>query len=56
MYNVKLTGSNIFDSQMQMYTGNQDNDVSMDKEFQQHLSKEHRENGVIYHLNTKNIQ
>ena len=32
---------------MQMHTGNQNTDVSLAKEFQQHLTKEHRKNGVI---------
>ena len=39
MSNVKLPGSKIFDSQIQMHTGNQNNDVSLSKEFQQHLTK-----------------
>ena len=41
MSNVKITGSNRFDSHMQMHTGNQNYDVSLSKEFQQHLKKEH---------------
>ena len=47
MPTVQLPGSNIFDSQMQMNTGNQNNDVSLAKEFQQNLTKEHLKNGVI---------
>ena len=47
MSNVKLPGSNIFDSQTQMHTGNQNDDVSLAKEFQHHLTKEHRKNGVF---------
>ena len=47
MSNVKLPVSNRFDSQIQMHTGNQKNDVSLAREFQQHLTKEHRKNGVI---------
>ena len=39
MSTVQLPGSNIFDSQMQMHTGNQKYDVSLAKEFQQHLKK-----------------
>ena len=31
MSNVKLPGSNIFDSQMKMHTGNQNSDVSLAK-------------------------
>ena len=33
MSTVKLPGSNIFDSQMQIHTGNQKYDVSLAKEF-----------------------
>ena len=36
MNTVQLLGSNIFDSQMQMHTGNQKYDVSLAKEFQHH--------------------
>ena len=39
MPNVKLSVSNIFDYQMQMRTGIQIDYVSLDKEFQQHLTK-----------------
>ena len=39
MSNVKLPCSNIFDSQMQMHTGNQNNNVSLAKEFKHHLKK-----------------
>ena len=37
----------MFDYQMQMNTGNQQYDVILAKEFQHHLTKEHRKNGVI---------
>ena len=47
MSNVQLTVSNRFDSQMQMDTGNQNNNVILSKEFQQHLTREHYKNGVI---------
>ena len=47
MSNVQLPGSKIFYSQMQMHNGNQNNDVSLYKEFQQHLTKEHSKNYVI---------
>ena len=47
MSTVKLPGSNIFDSQMQIHTGNQKYDVTLDKEFQHYLTKENRKNGVI---------
>ena len=42
MSNVQLTGSKKFDSQMQIHTSNQKNYVSLAKEFQHHLTKEHR--------------
>ena len=32
---------------MQMHTGNQKYDVSLAKEFQHHLTKEHSKNGVF---------
>ena len=32
---------------MQIHTGNQRDNVSLAKEFQNHLTKEHRKNGVI---------
>ena len=47
MSKVQLPGSNILYSQMQMHTGNQKNDVSLSKEFQHFLEKEHKKNGVI---------
>ena len=36
---VKLSGSNRFDFQIQIHTSNQNNDVSLAWEFQQHLIK-----------------
>ena len=47
MSTVQLPGSNIFYSRIQMHTGNQNNDVSLAQEFQQHLTKENRKNCVI---------
>ena len=41
MSNVQLPGSKRFDSQIQMHTITQNNYISLDKEFQQHLYKEH---------------
>ena len=32
---------------MQIHTCNQNNDVSLDKEFQQHLTNKYRKDGVI---------
>ena len=40
MSNVQLPGSNRFDSQMQVHTGNQKNDVSLAKEFQHNMTKD----------------
>ena len=39
MSNVQQPGTNRFDSHMKIHTGNQNNDVSLAKEFQQHLTK-----------------
>ena len=47
MSTVQLPGSKIFDSQMKIHTGNQNYDVSLAKEFQHHMTKEHRRNGVF---------
>ena len=47
MSTVQLTGSNMFDSQMKMHNDNQKDDVSLAKEFQHHLKKEHCKNGVF---------
>ena len=47
MSNVQLPGSKIFDSQIQMHTVTQKYDVSLDKEFQERLTKKHRKYGAI---------
>ena len=47
MSTVQLPGSNRFDSQMQMQTGNQKYGVSLAKEFQHHLTKDHHKNSVF---------
>ena len=47
MSTAKLPGSNILDSQMQVHTVTQKDDVSLSKEFQQHLTKKYRKDGVI---------
>ena len=36
---------------MQMHTSNQNNDVTLSQEFQQHLTKDHRKNGAIGQVN-----
>ena len=43
MSNVKLPGSNIFDFQMKMYTGNRNIDVSLAKESPKNLTKEYHQ-------------
>ena len=56
MSNVQLPGSNIFDSHMQIHSDNQNNDVSLAKEFQKHLTKEHFAKMVcLIRGNKKNI-
>ena len=47
MSNVQLPGSRLFYSQILMYYCTQNNDVSLAKEFQNNLSKEHQNHGVI---------
>ena len=47
MSTVKLTNTTIFDSQIQMNTGNQKYDVSLAKEFQHHLTKENSQKWCV---------
>ena len=47
MSNVQLTGSKIFDSHILMNSSTQNNNVSMAKEFQKHLYKNHHKHGFI---------
>ena len=47
MSSVQIPGSNVFDSQMQIHTGTQKDDVSLAMEFQEHLTKKHRKDGII---------
>ena len=47
MSKVQLPGPIRFDSQIKMHTGTENKDVSLDKEFKDHLEGEHRKNGVI---------
>ena len=47
MSTVQLHGSNRFDSQMKIHTGNQKYDVRLAKEFQHNLTKDNRKNGVF---------
>ena len=55
MSNVQLPGSVIFDSQIKMHTGTEKEDVSLAKEFKDHLGKEHRQNGAIDQGKSKKI-
>ena len=47
MSKVQLTGSVIFDSQIKIHTGTENKDLSLSKEFKDHLEGEHRQNGAI---------
>ena len=47
MYNIQLPGSRTFYLQILRKISTQNNDVSMGKEFQKHMSKEHQKHGVI---------
>ena len=47
MSTVQLTGSKIFDSQIHIHTGTQNNNVSLDKEFQENQTKKNRKYGAI---------
>ena len=47
MSKVQLSGSVRFDSQIKIHTGTENKDVSLAKEFKDHLEVEHRQNGVI---------
>ena len=47
MYKVQLPGSIRFDSQIKMHTGTEKKDLSLAKEFKDHLEGEHRQNGAI---------
>ena len=47
MSNVQLPESNIFDSQMQMHNGNQNNDVILAKEFEHHLKNNIAKNCIM---------
>ena len=47
MSNVQLPWSKTFDTQILIHSIIQNNDVSLAKEIQKHLSKEHQKNGFI---------
>ena len=47
MSKVQLPGSIRFDSQIKIHTGTEKKDVSLAREFKDHLEGEHRKNGAI---------
>ena len=47
MSKVQLPGSVVFDSQIKIHTGTKKKDVSLAREFKDHLEGEHRQNGAI---------
>ena len=47
MSKVQLPGSVRFDLQIKMHTGTENKDVSLAKEFKDHLEGDHRQNGAI---------
>ena len=47
MSKIQLPGSVRFDSQIKIHTGTENKDVSLAKEFKDHLEGEHRQNGAI---------
>ena len=51
---VQLPGSIRFDSQIKIHTGTQKYDVSLDKEFQEYLTKKHHKDDVINQGKYKN--
>ena len=52
---VKLPGSIRFDSQIKIHPGTEKKDVSLAREFKDHLEGEHRKNGVIDQVKTRKI-
>ena len=47
MSNVQIPGSKIFYSQILMHSCTQNNDVTLNKQLQKNMSKEHRKHGLI---------
>ena len=54
MPKVELPGSVIFYSQIQMHNGTKKYDASLAKEFREHLTKNHRKDGVVDQGKIKN--
>ena len=48
MSKVQLPGSIRFDLQIKIHTGTENKDLSLAREFKDHLEGEHRKNGVIH--------
>ena len=55
MSTVQIPGSNRFDSQMKIHTGNQKYDVSLAEEFQHHLKNSTKTIVSLISVNTKTI-
>ena len=53
IYTVQIPGSIRFDLQIQIHTGTKKYDIILAKEFQEHMTKNHRKNGVIDQVNSK---
>ena len=53
MSKVQLPGSVRFDSQIKIHTGTEKKDVSLAREFKDHLEGEHRKNGVINQVKSR---
>ena len=54
MSKVQLPGSVRFDSKIKIHTGSEKKDVSLAREIQDHLTKNHCKDGVIYQGYNKN--
>ena len=55
MSKIQLLGLVRFDSQIKMHTGTENKDLSLAKEFKDHLEGEHRQNGVIDQVKPRKI-
>ena len=55
MSKVKLHGSIRFDSHIKIHTGTENKDVSLAREFKDHLEGEHHKNGVIDQVKSRKI-
>ena len=55
MSKVQLPGSIRFDSHIKIHTGTENKDVSLAREFKDHMEGEHRKNGVINQEKSRKI-